>query len=447
MLSNKEMGRTGLGLVLVGSMVVLAGGAQAQGLGNSPYSRIGLGEFNANTGGVRQMGMGGVGLAAPNAVNVNELNPALLYYTSRTTFEAGFNGQYKTVKNATASNRSGSGTLGYLSMAVPLSSRWAAAVGLKPLSAVDYESNILQAVVNTPTGQPAQSLKQYRGEGGISEAYLGQGFRVAKGLTLGFTASYVFGVIDETTATTVSTADNSVSSVKVVERQHTRYSDFAFRAGGHYRKSIAKDLSVNVAGVYSFAHNLKGQQTNTQERENADGTLTGVPTTISDGRGSAFVPALAQVGVSFDNEKNWSLNLDAAQQQWSKFSNFNGTGPALSNTLRVGLGGEITPDPGSVEHYFQRVSYRAGISLGQMPYQVSGKTLYDRSVSWGFGFPLPTASALESTTISLGFTYGVRGNTDVLNASLGTSNVQENYIRGQLGITLNNRWFIKRRLQ
>ena len=100
--------------------MLAAGGAQAQGLGNSPYSRIGLGEFNANTGGVRQMGMGGVGLAAPNAINVNELNPALLYYTSRTTFEAGYNGQYKTVKNATASSRSGNGTLGYLALSVPL---------------------------------------------------------------------------------------------------------------------------------------------------------------------------------------------------------------------------------------------------------------------------------------------------------------------------------------
>jgi long-subunit fatty acid transport protein len=448
MLSNKEMGRTGLGLVLVGSMVLLAGGAQAQGLGNSPYSRIGLGEFNANTGGVRQMGMGGAGLAAPNAVNVNELNPALLYYTNRTTFEAGFNGQYKTVKNAKASSRSGSGTLGYLALAVPLSSKWGAAVGLKPLTAVDYESNILQDVVNTPAGQPAQSLKQYKGTGGLSEAYLGQGVRITKALTLGLTASYVFGVIDETTGTTVTTTDNTVNTLKVVERQHTRYSDFAFRAGAHYRKKVGKELAMNLGGVYSFGHKLNGQQTNTQERENTDGSIVGTPITISDGRGNSYVPALTQVGISFDNEKNWSLNLDVAQQQWSKFSGFNNaTGPALSNTLRFGLGGELAPDAGSVEHYFQRVSYRAGISFGQLPYQVGGKTLYDRAVSWGFGFPLPTSSALEATTISLAFTYGVRGNTDVLNSTLGTSNVQENYIRGQLGITLNNRWFIKRRLQ
>ena len=443
MLTNKDMKR----LVLASLAVVAAGSAQAQGLGNSPYSRIGLGEYNANTGGVRQMGMGGVGLAAPNAVNVNELNPALLYYTSRTTFEAGYSGQYKTVKNASASSRSGNGTLGYFALAVPLSTKWGAAVGLKPLSAVDYESNIVRDVGNTPTGQPAQSLTQLKGTGGVSEAYFGQGVRITKAFTLGFTASYVFGVVDETTGTTVVVTNSTNSLEKAVSRQHTRYSDFAFRAGGHYRQKISKDLNLNVGGVYSFAHNLNGQQTNTLEREDANGTPVSAATVVSAGKGSTFVPALAQAGVSFDNDKNWSLNLDVAQQQWSKFRSFDGTGAALSNTMRFGLGGEITPDPGSVEHYFQRVSYRAGVALAQLPYQPGGKMLYDRSVSWGFGFPLPTATPLEATTISLAFIYGMRGNTDLVGGTTGSSNVQESYIRGQLGITLNNRWFIKRRLQ
>jgi long-subunit fatty acid transport protein len=210
---------------------------------------------------------------------------------------------------------------------------------------------------------------------------------------------------------------------------------------------VGKALNMNLGGVYSFGHNLRGQQTVTQQQQNLDGSIFGAVSTESDRRGTTYVPALAQVGVSFDNDKNWSLNLDASRQEWSKFNSFAQQGPPLSNTLRVGVGGEFAPDPGSVDHYFRRVTYRAGVNVAQMPYQPDGKTLYDRSVSWGFAFPLPSATPLESTTFSLGFTYGVRGNTDVLNAAAGTSNVQESYIRGQLGVTLNNRWFIKRRLQ
>ena len=443
MLRNKEVGCKHWSLVVAGAMVLVAGAAHGQGLGNSPYSRVGLGEYTGNTGGVRQMGMGGTGLAAPNAVNVNELNPALLYYTSRTTFEAGFNGQYSTVQNARSANRSGSGTLGYLALSVPLGPKWAAAVGLKPVSSVDYESNILQEVAGPQV--PTQSLKQYKGTGGVSEAYLGQGFRLTKKLTVGFTAAYVFGVVDETTGTAVQTLNGTDPLVNSVDRLHTRYSDFAFRAGAHYRQKVGKTLNLNLAGVHSFGHNLNGQQTLTKELERADGTLIGPPFIERDGRGRTSVPALTQAGLSLDNDKNWSLNLDAARQDWSKFTSFGTAGTPLSNTLRFGLGGEFTPDPGSVEHYFRRVSYRAGLRLAQLPYQPGGKMLYDRAVSWGFAFPLPTATPLESTMFSLGFTYGVRGNTDLLSA--GASNVRETYIRGQLGVTLNNRWFIKRRLQ
>lgn len=442
MLKNKDIKC----LVLASVAVALSTGALAQGLGNSPYSRIGLGEYNANTGGVRQMGMGGVGLAAPNAANVNELNPALLYYTSRTTFEAGYNGQYKTVKNASASSRSGNGTLGYFAFSVPLSTKWGAAVGLKQVSTVDYESNIVQEVPGTPTF--TQALKQYKGTGGVSEAYFGQGYRLTKAFTVGVTASYVFGVIDETAGTAVQIANRTEPVTKAVERVHTRYSDFAFRAGAHYRQKIGTSLNLNLAGVYSFAHDLSGQRVKTKEQEYLDnGTAAGPVTTDSDVRGSTTVPALLQGGLSLDNDKNWSASFDVSQQDWAKFQRFGDQSAGLKPTWRFGLGGEFTPDPGSVEHYFQRVNYRAGLTVAQLPYQPGGKVLYDRAVSWGFAFPLPTATSLEATTFSLSFTYGVRGNTDLLNAAKGTSNVQESYLRGQLGITLNNRWFIKRRLQ
>ncbi len=82
-----------------------------------------------------------------------------------------------------------------------------------------------------------------------------------------------------------------------------------------------------------------------------------------------------------------------------------------------------------------------------MPYAPLGQRLYDRAVHWGFAFPLPTATPLESTIISLAFVYGIRGNTEYLNGNNGSSNVREDYLRVQVGATLSNRWFIKRRLQ
>ena len=426
------------------ALLLLAGGAWAQSVGNSPYSRIGLGEYNPNLGGIRQLSMGGVGLAAPNAVNVNELNPALLYYTGRTTYEAVLTGQARTVKNASASSKNGTATLGYLAFAVPLSRRWAASLGLKPLAGVSYETTPTQTVSGDPT---AQLFVQRKGSGGLSEVYLAQGVHVLRDLNIGATVSYVFGTIDQSTGTIIVPAGTTVQQApQVLERDLTRYSDFTFRGGLHYRHKFSDKLNLNLASVYSFEANLKGNRTLTQERQDlVSGQV--IPTTLSAGAASTKLPALLQAGITLDNDKNWTASLDVARQQWSSTNGFEQELRPLNNTLRVGLGGELTPDPGSVEHYFQRVSYRAGLSLAQLPFRPDGQTLYDRAVSWGFAFPLPTATPLEATTFTLGFTYGVRGNTSLLRDNSSASNVQESYLRVQFGATLNNRWFIKRRLQ
>ena len=440
MLKTKKLS----GALLTAVATLFAGSALGQGLGNSPYSRLGLGDYTGNYGGVRQLGMGGTGLAAPNTGNVNELNPALLAYTPRTTWEAAFNAQVKTVSNATISNRNGSGTLGYLALAVPLNKRWGAAIGLKPYSAVDYQANAT-GVVNGDPG--AVAYRQYAGTGGLSEAYFAHGIHVLRDLNIGGSASYLFGTINQTTGTAIATP-TIVARQLVVDEELLRYSDFLFRASAHYRHKIGKTLNMNVAGVHTFQANLKASRQRTTEQRDANGAVIGSVTQLSNDSGNTTVPSLSQVGLTLDNGSNWSVSADASQQQWSKFNSFSLLSTAgLSNTWRVATGGEFTPDPGSVEHYFQRVTYRVGLSVAQMPYAPLGQRLYDRAVHWGFAFPLPTATPLESTVINLAFIYGIRGNTSYLYGDNGTSNVRENYLRVQIGATLSNRWFIKRRLQ
>lgn len=442
MLTDKKL----LLAALTAAPLLLAGSARGQGLGNSPYSRIGLGDNVGNLGGVRQLGMGGVGQAAPNTGNVNELNPALLYYTPRTTFEVGVNGQYKSVRNASESYRTGSATLAYLALAVPINKRWGAAVGLKPYSVIDYQVNS----TGTVNGDPyATAYKQYSGSGGLSEAYFAHGFHILRDLNIGGSASYLFGTLDQSNGTAITTS-TVVANQLVVDREQLRYADFLLRGAIHYRHKLGKELNMNLAGTYTFATNTKVTRQRTQEQRDANGALIGTAISLTNDSGHTFVPALTQVGFSLDNSRNFSFNVDGSYQQWSQFQAFGGAPVSqLSDTWRVGAGGEFTPDPGSVQHYFQRVTYRFGLSVAQMPYRPLGQTLYDRAIHWGFAFPLPTATPLESTIISLAFIYGVRGNTDYLYGSGGSSasNVRENYLRAQLGVTLSNRWFIKRRLQ
>jgi hypothetical protein len=441
MLTTKKLS----GALLTAAATLLAGSAAGQGLGNSPYSRIGLGDAYGNYGGVRQLGMGGTGLAAPNTGNVNDLNPALLVYTPRTTWEAAFTGQVKTVRNAAASaGRSGTGTLGYLALAIPFSKRWAGSLGLRPYSAVDYQATTLGSVNGDPY---SRAYRRYNGSGGLSEAYFATGIHVLRDLNIGGSASYLFGTVTQSISTAVIAPGISTQQI-VVDNEQLRYSDFLFRASAHYRHQLTKKLNINAAGVYTFQAPLQANRQRTTEEQDANGAALNTAVQLADDNGTVTLPAVTQLGLSLDNGRNWSVNLDGSYQQWSKYRTFSiVSNGGLSDTWRVAAGGELTPDPGSVEHYFQRVTYRAGLSVAQMPYAPLGNRLYDRAVHWGFAFPLPTATALESTVISLAFLYGVRGNTEYLYGNGGSSNVQEKYVRVQVGATLSNRWFIKRRLQ
>ncbi|WP_400192740.1 hypothetical protein [Hymenobacter sp. B81] len=444
MLANKTNALAVLGLLAAAST------ASGQGLGNSPYSRLGLGDVNMNTGGVRQQGMGGVGVWAPNTAQVNELNPALLYYTNRTTFEMAAVGQLKRLRSGSLSQVDGGATLSYLAFAVPVSRRWGLAAGIKPYSIVDYTSSVVGKVAGDPT---AQVLQEYRGTGGLSEVYLAHGVRVAKGLTLGLSTSYVFGAIDQSSSALVATdqvLDSQTLSRSVVTEQ-LEYSDFTGRAGLHYRHELSSKLNANLGAVYTLQTKLGGSRQRQAERQSLNGATIELMMLDTDARGEAIVPSNLQLGFGLDNGKNWSVGADVARQQWSKFEAFRVAGdsrPAAiyQDTWRAAVGTEITPDPGSVQSYFQRVVYRFGLSMGQLPYRPGGQTQYDRAVSWGFMLPIPSASALDAASVNLGFTYGRRGADDVLTGSTGRS-IQEDYMRVQLGFSLNNRWFLKRKIE
>ncbi|QKG54093.1 hypothetical protein [Hymenobacter sp. BRD67] len=385
MLTTKKLS----GALLTAAATLFAGSALGQGLGNSPYSRFGLGDNTGNYGGVRQLGMGGTGLAAPNTVNVNDLNPALLTYTTRTTWEAAFNGQVQTVRNATSTNRVGSGTVGYLALAVPLNKRWAASAGLKPYSSVDYEATQLVPVNGDPT---SRGYAKYTGSGGLSQAYLASGLHVLRDLNLGGSAAYLFGTVNQGQGLAII-APNITTQQLVVANEELRYSDFLFRASAHYRHQLNKDLTVNLAAEQTFQTNLKTHRLRTTEQQDANGAVINNTVQLSDDTGNSTLPALSQVGLTVDNGRNWTASVDGSYQQWSRYQPYSLlSSQKLSNTWRVGAGGEFTPDPGSVEHYFQRVTYRVGLSVAQMPYAPLGTRLYDRAVHWGFSFPLPTAT-------------------------------------------------------
>ena len=418
-------------------MLCLAHATQAQNIGNSPYSRYGLGEINTNPGNIRNAGMAETGISAGNSFQANTSNPALLYYNSITVFDIGIAGQLKNVKSNGASQLDGNANLYNLTLAVPISKRWSSAVGLRPYSTVNYE---IRASEVLPANPRATVENQYSGEGGLSEVYFGHGVRIADGLTIGGSASYIFGNITKESASAVK--DDSLSGInleRVVYSERIRYNDFLFRAGANYRKKVKEKFYLSAGAVYSLQTDLSAERKSSYERRTVDEVVIDNRILADSVEGKVNIPQSFRAGISVDNGSNLTVAADFYTQKWSDFRNFEGESE-LADSYRIGVGGEYTPNANAIDSYFKRVTYRAGLYYGDTPYLVRGEQVKDRGVTAGFTLPLGRGTIYDMYQLNAALGYGMRGTTD-------NGLIAENYFQFSVGFTVNSRWFIKRRIE
>ena len=82
----------------------------------------------------------------------------------------------------------------------------------------------------------------------------------------------------------------------------------------------------------------------------------------------------------------------------------------------------------------KKVTYRAGLRYENTGLLINNKAINDMGMTAGFGLPIIGVFS----NINIGLEYGKRGTT--------LSNlVQENYTNISIGLSLNDKWFQKRR--
>ncbi|ARS37086.1 OmpP1/FadL family transporter [Pontibacter actiniarum] len=425
--------------VLVGfAALCLAHTTQAQLIGNTPYSRYGIGEINENYGSIRGAGMAGAGISAGNSYQPNTANPALLYYNSITNFDMSGAGQIKNVESADASQLDGNGNLYNLSLVVPISKRWSSAVGLRPYSTVNYEINASSEV----EGNPLASIKRsYVGDGGLSEAYFAHGFKLFDGFTVGGSASYVFGnTVLETSSKVVDPEQAGTDYINVIRVDRTSFNDFLFRAGANYRRKLKDKLFMSAGGVYSFATDLDAERDVSYERRDANATPWNIIADEDTINGSIHLPANWRAGISLDNGNNLTVAADFTTYEWSKFKGLDGSNDNLQDSYKVALGAEYTPNANAIDSYFKRITYRGGLYYNDTQYHLNGEDIKDMGVTTGFTLPIGRGTIYDLYLLNISLGYGQRGTTD-------QGLIKENYFQFGLGFTVNSRWFLKRRIE
>ncbi len=399
----------------------------AQG-GNSPFSVLGVGEV-INPGNIRNDGMGGMGISAPHPLYGNVINPANLAYNTYTYFDVGAISEYKTVNEGELQQKDFGGNLDYISFGFPLNRNWVTGAGLRPYSLVNFETNTTEKLPDAPTFVEYS----YVYEGGINQVYWANAFRLFKGFTAGLEIIYNFGSLSTSSFSNLTGASSS-SNIEFLKR--TVVSDFSFKPGINYSGKISEKMILNFGATYAFGadYNVKQHEEiirnyfTSQELKQRDTLLNNVD-------GSITMPAELGIGLSIENKYKYLIGIDFIRQSWSNYEDFNGT-TGLSNTYTYRFGAEWVPDITSVSSYLKRVAYRGGLSYEQIPFTLDGQQIEKLSASIGFSFPVNRGFS----NLNFAAIYGVTQAGD------NTENISEEFVQFKLGLTVNDRWFVRRRI-
>ncbi|WP_222981741.1 hypothetical protein [Flagellimonas meishanensis] len=415
---------------IIAIFCLMAHGLFAQNGTISPYSFFGIGDLR-NNGTVENQMMGGISMYA-DSIHLNLTNPAAYSQLRLTAYTAGIAHTEYRLKDFTEEQNIGVTNLDYLSIGFPLSKNMGMGFGLMPLSSVGY--SLRQESTNA---NGATVTNVFTGEGGLNRVYASIGFEPIKNLSIGATVNFNFGNLEYERI-------QSVENVQfgTLDRRESRINGYDFNYSLNYTPTIKEKYTLYTSIVVNTQGNLVSKNS---ERLGSFSLVTGDEIEVIDVDLDATnlrntelkIPTRATVGLGFGENKKWFMGGEYSFQKFSDFDNeFLGIENVRYNDgSTFAFGTYFVPDYRSLSSYFKRITYRAGVRYDVTGLEVNNKEINNFGITFGFGLPLSN----NFSNLNLGFELGRRGTTD---ANL----IEESYFKVNIGLSLNDRWFIKRKI-
>ena len=403
---------------------------------DSPYSLFGVGQVRDKSMNVRLKGMGGVANAMFAGGMINGENPASYAKIDSLAFlfDAGFYFKTATFSTSSLSEKSNNASFDYVSMAFGLTSWWKMALGVQPYSTSGY--TMLVSKVDPEVGS---TVTRFKGKGGLNQAFWGNAFKIGKHFALGANAYYVFG--NTKTETSLYFPD-SIYSIGTRRSLDVMTRSFMFDYGMLFNTNLSKDLCLSLGLTYTQKIKLKGEQTLfiRSFEEDMDTEVEYIIDTVYSSSGSTKItmPQGIGFGLALQNGENWALGADFNWMQWSKFAR-EGANDVLQDAWSVSAGAEFTPKHTTISGYFSRVTYRLGGFYEHGFINLEGNDGVSHSinkvgVTVGMSLPLPRTLSKVNMALEVG-QYGTREG----------GLIQEQYAKLSVGVSVFERWFMKRK--
>lgn len=397
---------------------------------NSPYSQYGLGILSDQSQGFNR-GMNGVAIGMRFGNQVNTLNPASYSAVDSLTmlFDLGMSGQITNFKENGASVNAHNSDFEYAVAAFRLMKGVGVSAGILPYTNIGYNYKD-KKIINSSMS----SSETYSGTGGLHQVYLGIGWSILKNLSIGANMSYLWGTYDKSISFVSS--DNYVNSV--VKSYTAKVKSYKVDLGLQWQKNIDKDNELTVGLTYGIGHKLGADAKSMISNANSQTGVSNVDTMIVDD--ALSIPTTYGVGLAWKYSNKFVIGLDYTLQKWGgldfpetnpESGNYELKAGLLKDRSRFALGGEWVPN--ETGRFLQKIHYRAGVSYAT-PYVcvngVDGPKEYSASI--GFGIPITTNKTTSMLNLSAQWVH-----------SSAKDLITENTFRINLGITFNERWFMK----
>lgn len=400
--------------------------ANAQSSTNSPYTRYGLGELSDQAF-AHNAAMGGIGYALRSSEQINVMNPASYSAVDSLSFmfDIGMglkssnyqeNGYKTNAKNA---------SFDYLAIQFRLHPRVGFAVGFTPYSNVGYKFSRTSDIENS---DDVTLTNTFYGDGGLQQIFGGIGFKILDNLSIGANVGYLYGEIDYQTLATLSNGGDQTTTYNNIS-----INSYIANFGLQYTQKLSKTDKVTLGLVYGLGHDLKSTETKGIQVTDGSSYSELTEETIKDSYG---IPSTFGAGLTWQHKQNLTVGADYTLQQFENVKYDNST-DFYKNRTRIGAGIEYMPSLYG-RNYLSRIRYRAGAYYSSSYMKLPE---YDGPKEWGVsaGFGLPLHLFQRNTVLSITGQY-VR----VLPSVKGM--LSENRFVLKLGLTFNEHWFMKWRV-
>lgn len=433
-------------ILMTVSMVTLSMAASAQSGTNSPYSQYGLGTLGEQASGFNR-GMNGLGLGFHEHNQINTLNPASYASIDSLSFifDAGISGQITNYKEGGRKINANNANFEYVVAGFRLAKHLGISFGILPYSNIGYNYYNTEKVGNSSNETSTTSyVNTYNGSGGLHQAYLGMGWMPIKGLAVGFNASYLWG--NYTRSVVNSYTD---SYVNTLSRYYTAtVNSYKLDFGIQYTQKLSKKDELTLGLTYSLGHKLGADPVCQVISNNAQTGVADTATYSNNAKNSLELPTTYSAGIMWNHAGSWKIGADYQLQKWSstvypQFVNKDGvtdyvtTKGMFADRHKFTFGGEFCQQENS-RKFFKRVHYRLGASYATNYLKINGADgPKEYSVSAGFG--IPVVNGYNNRSLLNISAQWVRQDSKTM--------ITENSFRINIGLTFNERWFAKWKME